>query len=106
MSRGPARCAVFHERDDAAVTTRVVQTRWCTFVTRRVPLCFDAIFPDPSTGGSPTDPLTMPTGLLWRISLIATAFFLINKFKQKLAPICFPDPEGVLADDGEDRQGA
>tara|TARA_A100001015_G_scaffold5791_1_gene7370 strand:+ start:225 stop:1049 length:825 start_codon:yes stop_codon:yes gene_type:complete len=29
-------------------------------------------------------------GLLWRITLITTTFFLVNKFKQTLAPVMFP----------------
>jgi len=30
-------------------------------------------------------------GLSWRVALITTTFFLVNAFKQQLAPICFPD---------------
>uniref|UniRef100_A0A7S1XNY2 Mitochondrial carrier protein n=1 Tax=Phaeomonas parva TaxID=124430 RepID=A0A7S1XNY2_9STRA len=30
-------------------------------------------------------------GLGWRISLIATTFFLVNKFKEGLAPVMFPN---------------
>ena len=33
-------------------------------------------------------------GLMWRISLITTTFFLVNKFKQELAPIIFPGVAG------------
>ena len=29
-------------------------------------------------------------GLSWRIGLIATTFFLVNKIKQNLAPVMFP----------------
>ena len=29
-------------------------------------------------------------GLSWRIGLITTTFFLVNKIKQKLAPVIFP----------------
>lgn len=32
-------------------------------------------------------------GLSWRIGLIATTFFLVNKFKVLLAPVLFPVPE-------------
>eukprot|EP00927_Polykrikos_kofoidii_P045953 TRINITY_DN400_c0_g1_i3.p1 TRINITY_DN400_c0_g1~~TRINITY_DN400_c0_g1_i3.p1 ORF type:complete len:288 (+),score=39.75 TRINITY_DN400_c0_g1_i3:67-930(+) len=38
-------------------------------------------------------------GLWWRMSLIATSFFLINKFKQVLAPAMFPE---VLQKAGHD----
>eukprot|EP00961_Rhodomonas_salina_P200943 2710813-Rhodomonas_salina.1 len=31
-------------------------------------------------------------GLSWRIALIATTFFLVNKFKEGLAPVMFPEP--------------
>jgi solute carrier family 25 (mitochondrial carnitine/acylcarnitine transporter), member 20/29 len=31
-------------------------------------------------------------GLSWRIGLISTTFFLVNKFKEKLAPVMFPAP--------------
>ena len=30
-------------------------------------------------------------GLAWRVSLITTTFFLVNKFKQTLAPVLFFD---------------
>mmetsp|Transcript_44310 Transcript_44310/g.108294 ORF Transcript_44310/g.108294 Transcript_44310/m.108294 type:complete len:277 (+) Transcript_44310:47-877(+) len=32
-------------------------------------------------------------GLGWRITLIATTFFLVNKFKQVLAPVMFPSKD-------------
>lgn len=39
-------------------------------------------------------------GLAWRISLITTTFFLVNAFKQKLAPIVFPEePKDKRGDD-------
>lgn len=31
-------------------------------------------------------------GLSWRIGLISTTFFLVNKFKVGLAPLMFPVP--------------
>ena len=33
-------------------------------------------------------------GLNWRIVLIATTFFLVNKFKVVILPIAFPDAIG------------
>ena len=40
-------------------------------------------------------------GLNWRIVLIATTFFLVNKFKGIILPIAFPD---AVADKKEDKK--
>ena len=32
-------------------------------------------------------------GLTWRIGLITTTFFLVNKFKGLIAPVAFPLPD-------------
>ena len=40
-------------------------------------------------------------GLNWRIVLIATTFFLVNKFKGIILPIAFPD---AVADKKDDKK--
>ena len=40
-------------------------------------------------------------GLAWRITLITTTFFLVNKIKQGLAPVMFPF---LLEDEGNSKK--